>query len=59
MKGYCLNMFTWNFELDEVDILGKIFFQRDFLSTLVFVLGLIPSSLVLSKAKSVYEFARS
>lgn len=52
-------MFTWNFELDEVDILGKIFFQRDFLSTLVFVLGLIPSSLVLSKAKSVYEFARS
>ena len=52
-------MFTWNFELDEVDILGKIFFQRDFLSTLVFVLGLIPSSLVLGKAKSVYEFARS
>ena len=34
-------------------------FQRDSLSPLVFVLALIPLSLILRKAKAAYEFSES
>ena len=45
-----------NSELGEVEIRGGIF-QGDSLSSLVFVLALIPLSLILRKAKAVYEFS--
>ena len=45
-------------ELVEVDI-KQHFFQRVSLSRLVFVLALIPLSLILRKAKSAYEFSGS
>ena len=47
-----------NSELDEVDTNLGIF-QGDSLSPLVFVLALIPLSLILKKAKSAYEFLGS
>ena len=47
-----------NFELGEVEIKRGIF-QRDSLSPLVFVLALIPLSLILRKAKAAYEFSES
>ena len=45
-----------NSELGEVDIKRGIF-QGDSLSSLVFVLTLIPLSLILRKAKAAYEFS--
>ena len=45
-------------ELGEVEIKWGIF-QGDSLSPLVFVLALIPLSLVLRKAKAAYEFSES
>ena len=47
-----------NLELGEVDIKRGIF-QGDSLSPLVFVLALIPLSLILRKAKAAYEFSIS
>ena len=47
-----------NSELGEVEIKGR-FFQGDSLSPLVFVLALIPLSLILRKAKAAYEFSES
>ena len=47
-----------NSELDEVEIRRGIF-QGDSLSPLVFVLALIPLSLILRKAKAAYEFSES
>ena len=48
---------TGNSEL-EVDIKRGIF-QGDFLSPLVFVLALVPLSLILRKTKAAYEFSGS
>ena len=45
-------------ELGEVEIKRGIF-QEDCLSPLVFVLALIPLSLLLRKAKAAYEFSES
>ena len=45
-------------ELGEVEIQQGIF-QGDSLSLLVFVLVLIPLSLILRKVKAVYEFSES
>ena len=45
-------------ELGEVKIKRGIF-QGDFLSPLVFALALIPSSLILGKAKAAYELSES
>ena len=47
-----------NSEFGEVDIKRGIF-QGGSLSLLVFVLALIPLSLILRKAKTVYEFSGS
>ena len=47
-----------NSELGEVEIKQGIF-QGDSLSPLVFVLALIPLSLILRKAKAAYEFSDS
>ena len=47
-----------NSELDEVEIKRGIL-QGDSLSPLVFVLALIPLSLILRKAKAPYEFSES
>ena len=44
-----------NSEFGEVEIQGGIF-QGDSLSSLVFVLALIPLSLILRKAKAAYDF---
>ena len=47
-----------NSELGKVEIKQGIF-QGDFLSPLVFVLALIPLSLILRKVKAAYEFSES
>ena len=47
-----------NSELREVEIKQGIF-QGDSLSPLVFVLALIPLSLILRKAKAAYEFSKN
>ena len=47
-----------NSELGEVEIKRGIF-QGGSLSPLVFILALIPLSLILSKAKAAYEFSES
>ena len=47
-----------NSELGEVDIKRRIF-QGDSLSPLVFILALIPLSLILRKARATYEFSES
>ena len=47
-----------NSELGEVDIKQGIF-KGDCFSSLVFVLALIPLSLILRKAKAAYEFSGS
>ena len=47
-----------NSELGEVEIKQGIF-QGDSLSPLVFVLALIPLSLILRNAKAAYEFSES
>ena len=47
-----------NAELGEIDI-KRGTFQRDSLSPFVFVLALIPLSLILRKTKTAYEFSGS
>ena len=47
-----------NFELGEVEIKRGIF-QGDFVFPLVFVLALIPLSLILRKVKAAYQFSES
>ena len=47
-----------NSELGKVEIKHGIF-QGDSLSSLVFILALIPLSLILRKAKAAYEFSES
>ena len=58
MEKWKVMLCAGNLELGEVDIKRGIF-QGDSLSPLVFVLALIPLSLILRKAKAAYEFSRS
>ena len=58
MEKWRVMLCVGNSELGEVDIKRGIF-QGDSLSPFVFVLALIPLSLVLRKAKTVYEFSGS
>ena len=58
MEKWMVMLYSGNAVLDEVEIKRGIF-QGDSLSTLVFVLALIPLSLILRKAKAAYEFLES
>ena len=58
MEKWRLMLCIENSELGEVDIKQGIF-QEDSLSPLVFVLALIPLSLILRKAKAAYELSGS
>ena len=58
MEKWKVMLCTGSSELGEVEIRRGIF-QGDSLSTLVFVLVLIPLSLILREAKSAYEFSES
>ena len=58
MEKWKVMLCSANSELGEVEIKRGIF-QGDYLSPLVFVLALIPLSLVLRKAKAAYEFSES
>ena len=58
MEMWKVMLCSGNYELGEVEIKLGIF-QGDSLSTLVFVLALIPLSLILRKAKAAYEFSES
>ena len=56
MEKWRVMMCAGNSVLGEVDIKRGIF-QGDSLSPLVFVLALIPSSLISRKSKAAYEFS--
>ena len=58
MEKWKVMLRSGNSELGEVEIKRGIF-QGDSLSPLVFVLALIPLSLILRKAKAAYEFSES
>ena len=58
MEKWKVMLCSENSELGEVEIKRGIF-QGDSLSPLVFVLALIPLSLILRKAKAAYEFSES
>ena len=58
MKKWKVMLCSGNFELGEVEIKQGIF-QGDSLSLLVFVLALIPLSLILRKANTAFEFSES
>ena len=58
MEKWKVMLCSGNFELGEVEIKRGIF-QGDSLSPLVFVLALIPLSLILRKAKTAYGFSKS
>ena len=58
MEKWKVILCSGNSELDEVEIKRGIF-QGDSLSPLVFVLALIPLSLILRNAKAAYEFSES
>ena len=58
MGKWSVMLCAGNSELGEVDVKRGIF-QGDSLSVLVFVLALIPLSLILRKAKAAYEFSGS
>ena len=58
MEKWIVMFCAGNSELGEVDIKRDIF-QGDSLSPLIFVLALIPLSLILRKAKAAYEFSGS
>ena len=51
-------LYSGNYELVEVELKREIF-QGDSIFPLVFVLALIPLSLILRKAKEAYEFSES
>ena len=55
MEEWKVMLCSGNSELGEVEIKRGIF-QEDPLSPLLFVLALIPLSLILRKAKAAYEF---
>ena len=56
MEKWKVMLCSGNSELGEVEIKRGIF-QGDSLSSLVFVLAMIPLSLILRKAKAAYEFS--
>ena len=58
MEKWKVMLCTGNSELDEVEIKRGIF-QGDSLSPLVFILALIPLSLILRKAKAAHQFLES
>ena len=58
MEKWKVMLCSRNSELGEVEIKRGIF-QGDFLSPLLFVLTLIPLSLILRKARAGYEFSVS
>ena len=58
MEKWKVMLCSKNFELGEVESKQGIF-QGDSLSPLVFVLALIPLSLILRKVKAAYEFSES
>ena len=58
MEKWKVMLSSGNSELGQVEIKRGIF-QGDSLSPLVFVLALIPLSLILRKAKAAYEFSES
>ena len=58
MEKWKVMLCSGNSELGDVEIKPDIF-QGDSLSPLVFVLALIPLSLILRKAKAAYEFSES
>ena len=58
MEKWKVMLCSENSELGEVEIKQDTF-QGDSLSTLVFVLALIPLSLILRKAKAAYQFSES
>ena len=58
MEKWKAMLCSGNFELGEVEIKRGIF-QGDSLSPLVFVLALIPLSLILRKVKAAYGFSES
>ena len=58
MEKWKVMLCSGNSELGEVEIKQGIF-QGDSLSPLVFVLGLIPLSLVLRNAKAACKFSES
>ena len=58
MEKWKVILCSGNSELGEPQIKSGIF-QRDSLSPLVFVLALIPLSLILRKAKATYKFSES
>ena len=58
MEKWKVMLCSGNSELGEVEIKRGIF-QGDSLSPLVFVLALIPLSLILRKAKAAYELSES
>ena len=58
MEKWKVMLCSGNFELGKVEIKRGIF-QGHSLSPLVFVLALIPLTLVLRKAKAAYEFSES
>ena len=58
MEKWKVMLCAGNSELGEVEIKGYIF-QGDSLSSLVFILALVPLSLILRNAKAAYEFSES
>ena len=58
MEKWKVMLYSENSQLGEVEIKRGIF-QGDASSPLVFVLALIPLSLILRKAKTAYEFSES
>ena len=58
METWKVMLCSGNSELCEIEIKRGVF-QGDFLSPLVFVLALIPLSLILRKTKASYEFSES
>ena len=58
MEKWKVMLCSGNSELSEAEIKQGIF-QEDSLSSLVFVLALIPLSLILRKAKAAYQFSES
>ena len=58
MEPWKVMLCSRNSELGEVQI-KRVIFQGDSLSALVFVLAMVPLSLILTNAKAAYEFSES